>query len=294
MKFWRLTKMQTGQMLRRKEFAFAFTAMLLFALSAAVYAAAYYIGWDRTLLPQSDWLFCGNQGMFAPLLIFLLAILPAAPFAITASDDRLIRSVPLLQTRASRKSYLFSKLMASFAGGFLVFFLPLLLNILLNFIIFPMSGGYQGDYLGGAANVFSYFSSSKENVLIFLGEDFLWPQLYFASPFWENVFIAAVIAVFAGALAVFACGVAWSFRRRKYLAIVPTFGVYWLFQSIASLFYHEDSGKDLSPAFDWLYLLPGRGHVTSLERWALLAEILLFLAVGIALTWRQSRAEYLD
>ncbi len=302
MRFLHMTGMQIGQLVRRKEFAFTLTVVLLYCVGISVMNAVYYMGWDIHLISPPHEMFGGNERMengLSFLLFYIIILFASVPFAMSATDDRIIRVVPLLQTRVTRRTYCLSKLTACFVGAFLVFFIPLCVNILLNFATFPWDGTKMQVNGSTYAPAMSIWQDGTKTY----GEAgaYLFASLYGFSPVLYNFFSAAVISAFAGAASVFSCGFSWLIRQKKYLCILPLFVFYLstsVFDSLKNFLIGASKlPREMAMAFSWQYYILGKsplGERYSCPVWYFWVIFGVLIGVGVILTLAQSKRNYLD
>ncbi len=210
-------KIQTGILLRKREFLIGFSLFLFYVLISFFFNLYSNFGKDigSLLAPYeydalSSWSsFQWYYNQFFPFVVII-----ASGFGFF--QDKRSGEIYLLQYRMGRKKYYITKSVAIFLVGAMAFIIPFLLGLLLDWIAFPNTVGYP-DY--GTAYSDSYFRFG----MMVTGTEF-----YMEHPWLYHIFMTLGIGGFVGIVSVFVSVFAFCKLQYRILYFLPFYIICFL------------------------------------------------------------------
>lgn len=237
---WSSTKIQLKVMRKRKEFIFALWAMTGYACAAFLYVLVKYWGMDVSMMKDANQSVCYSQmnglwGMFSFLYPFLVVL----PFATSYIDDYKNKLLVVYFSKASRRVYFLSKILAVFIGTALVIAIPCVLNLILCNLFLPHNyntwmGEYQSESFYQAVTGTNHlYETAYRGILL--------PDLFLRSPLLYNIVYLLIFSSFSGLLGAFVLSLSFWLRKRKTILFLPLFfiisildtiNIKWLYMAI--------------------------------------------------------------
>lgn len=237
---WSSTKIQLKVMRKRKEFIFALWAMTGYACAAFLYVLVKYWGMDVSMMKDANQSVCYSQmnglwGMFSFLYPFLVVL----PFATSYIDDYKNKLLVVYFSKASRRVYFLSKILAAFMGTALVIAIPCVLNLILCNLFLPHNyntwmGEYQSESFYQAVTGTNHlYETAYRGILL--------PDLFLRSPLLYNIVYLLIFSSFSGLLGAFVLSLSFWLRKRKTILFLPLFfiisildtiNIKWLYMAI--------------------------------------------------------------
>lgn len=237
---WSSTKIQLKVMRKRKEFIFALWAMTGYACAAFLYVLVKYWGMDVSIMKDANQSVCYSQmnglwGMFSFLYPFLVVL----PFATSYIDDYKNKLLVVYFSKASRRVYYLSKILAAFMGTALVIAIPCALNLILCNLFLPHNyntwmGEYQSESFYQAVTGTNHlYETAYRGILL--------PDLFLRSPLLYNIVYLLIFSSFSGLLGAFVLSLSFWLRKRKTILFLPLFfiisildtiNIKWLYMAI--------------------------------------------------------------
>lgn len=237
---WSSTKIQLKVMRKRKEFIFALWAMTGYACAAFLYVLVKYWGMDVSMMKDANQSVCYSQmnglwGMFSFLYPFLVVL----PFATSYIDDYKNKLLVVYFSKASRRVYFLSKILAVFIGTALVIAIPCALNLILCNLFLPHNyntwmGEYQSESFYQAVTGTNHlYETAYRGILL--------PDLFLRSPLLYNIVYLLIFSSFSGLLGAFVLSLSFWLRKRKTILFLPLFfiisildtiNIKWLYMAI--------------------------------------------------------------
>lgn len=237
---WSSTKIQLKVMRKRKEFIFALWAMTGYACAAFLYVLVKYWGMDVSMMKDANQSVCYSQmnglwGMFSFLYPFLVVL----PFATSYIDDYKNKLLVVYFSKASRRVYYLSKILAAFMGTALVIAIPCALNLILCNLFLPHNyntwmGEYQSESFYQAVTGTNHlYETAYRGILL--------PDLFLRSPLLYNIVYLLIFSSFSGLLGAFVLSLSFWLRKRKTILFLPLFfiisildtiNIKWLYMAI--------------------------------------------------------------
>lgn len=237
---WSSTKIQLKVMRKRKEFIFALWAMTGYACAAFLYVLVKYWGMDVSMMKDANQSVCYSQmnglwGMFSFLYPFLVVL----PFATSYIDDYKNKLLVVYFSKASRRVYFLSKILAVFMGTALVIAIPCALNLILCNLFLPHNyntwmGEYQSESFYQAVTGTNHlYETAYRGILL--------PDLFLRSPLLYNIVYLLIFSSFSGLLGAFVLSLSFWLRKRKTILFLPLFfiisildtiNIKWLYMAI--------------------------------------------------------------
>lgn len=237
---WSSTKIQLKVMRKRKEFIFALWAMTGYACAAFLYVLVKYWGMDVSMMKDANQSVCYSQmnglwGMFSFLYPFLVVL----PFATSYIDDYKNKLLVVYFSKASRRVYFLSKILAVFMGTALVIAIPCVLNLILCNLFLPHNyntwmGEYQSESFYQAVTGTNHlYETAYRGILL--------PDLFLRSPLLYNIVYLLIFSSFSGLLGAFVLSLSFWLRKRKTILFLPLFfiisildtiNIKWLYMAI--------------------------------------------------------------
>jgi hypothetical protein len=143
----------------------------------------------------------------------LYPLLLAFPAGTVLARERQLGISTLIEARTGNASYVFAKVLASFAATAIVFSVPFLVEIILTCLAFPLRA--EGDFLQ-----FSLYDPEYKRVV----SNYLFPGIYRISPYLYAVIHTLVVGICSGIMGAFVTALS-SVTRLKYrfLYLLPPF-----------------------------------------------------------------------
>lgn len=227
-------------MRKRKEFIFALWAMTGYACAAFLYVLVKYWGMDVSMMKDANQSVCYSQmnglwGMFSFLYPFLVVL----PFATSYIDDYKNKLLVVYFSKASRRVYFLSKILAVFMGTALVIAIPCVLNLILCNLFLPHNyntwmGEYQSESFYQAVTGTNHlYETAYRGILL--------PDLFLRSPLLYNIVYLLIFSSFSGLLGAFVLSLSFWLRKRKTILFLPLFfiisildtiNIKWLYMAI--------------------------------------------------------------
>lgn len=227
-------------MRKRKEFIFALWAMTGYACAAFLYVLVKYWGMDVSMMKDANQSVCYSQmnglwGMFSFLYPFLVVL----PFATSYIDDYKNKLLVVYFSKASRRVYYLSKILAAFMGTALVIAIPCALNLILCNLFLPHNyntwmGEYQSESFYQAVTGTNHlYETAYRGILL--------PDLFLRSPLLYNIVYLLIFSSFSGLLGAFVLSLSFWLRKRKTILFLPLFfiisildtiNIKWLYMAI--------------------------------------------------------------
>lgn len=207
-------RMQGKRLLSRMEGRFALTAVLLIVTVAFIECCIRFYGFDVKALPSAAYGWTWNMDplqiqtmrVFAYFLIFIVS---ASVFADNFLLDINSGVATCIASRCPLSSYLFANALLSFLGGFLIIFVPLVASQLLAFLIFPVTGSFQGHF---NTPVYAYEDSGGT----------LFAQLAANRPYLDNLIYLLYAPLWGGAMAMLSFALSFFIKNRLVILGAPT------------------------------------------------------------------------
>jgi hypothetical protein len=208
-------------------FQVSFALMLAYVLLVYVYYTVATYGLDRSALfnpavvtgLNSD----SNYAWFFMTFYPFLVALPAG-FAFT--NDRRTGAMSTYISKVGRRRYYASKAISIFIVTFVAFFLPFLINMLLNMIAFPING----------AAVLTGWEPMSETYIDYANQ-YLWPDLFFISPYLYYIAQLGFFAVFSGLVGVFIASMSLFVKKYNVMLLLPFYLILQFVVRIPQIFH---------------------------------------------------------
>lgn len=213
-------KIELKKALCSKYFVLGLCLLMLFAILSAVYMIENRAGYnpdsinhylkDGKLTRNPDlplfgfysaWI--GGEDLSLAYILFytLLPVGAALPFGWSYYTERKSGYLKNIASRIDKRTYLFSKAIATFAVGMLVVLLPLLVNVFLVSAFVPTCDPFAG---------YTFYNH------VYFGN--LWVDLYFTHPFLHMVLYILLDTLYGGIFALFSLAI--SFYLKNIFAVV--------------------------------------------------------------------------
>lgn len=154
------SRMQLNLIIHKKGFQISFLIVLGYVIINYLYYVFTLWGYNSSDLYNPAVLIALNSdSKFSWYFITYYPFLVVLPAGFTFMTDREINIIPIVQSRQSIQNYYFSKIIASFISGFIVFSIPFLFNLLINVLTFPFdSNGTLTNFPTYSDTYFEYAS----------------------------------------------------------------------------------------------------------------------------------------
>jgi hypothetical protein len=180
-----------------------------------------------------------SDSKYAWYFMAFYPFLVALPAAFAFSNDRRTGVINTFISKIGRLRYYISKIIAIFIVTFITFFVPLLINLFLNMIAFSVDG--SAIFTGWEPLTGTYINYA---------EYYLWPDLFFISPYLYYTVWLIFFSAFSGIVGMFISSMSLIVKKYNILILLP---FYLLVQFVARL-PQIVTGKKLNTFYEF-YLL---------------------------------------
>lgn len=258
--FSKMLKMQISSILRKKEAVLTFFIVMTF-MFVNFYHNMYsnYIiknvsqmqNWVKNLT-LSDWT---TSGYFLVDFLPLLVVMPTACSYIVDRDTRIKLYI---ESRGSKKSYWYSKLIAVFCSTFLIFTIPFLLETMLSLICFDLNSN-------GDPSMFGYYQTIEND-----------GNYELARLFVTNKVLYAIVMIFIFGIV---CGIFAMFNFSITTFTVFKFRIFTFFPIYILLYAITFIQRIVKPDFTMNYILILRMFGTANKNYAIYNAFLCMLVI---------------
>lgn len=212
MRLFSFFRLEFREMLRRRDFAIAFSVSLAVSLASFLYDAIALFGTDR-LTHYAAWFTWGPIGKprssytlcWGMIFMFALPFLSALAFSPYHYDNRKSGVINPVLTRCGRRRYYISTALVTFIGGFLVIFVPMLLNQLLCLLVAPVTS--MQSIAGTPFNEYESLSS------------LYFPGLFANSPYLYNFIFMLLPSAVGGLFALLSYSVSLFVKKYRFFVL---------------------------------------------------------------------------
>lgn len=288
-------KYEITVMLHKKEFILAFCFMLLFTLSAFLYACRGQWGVEISQVMSANYLYVGQHSNAAwGLFMYLICFVVVLPHAMSYINDLETGTFSLAIVRSNKFRYYISKNIAAFLGNFIIIFIPFLLNLIFCHMTFSEQPNYAfGEY--GLPNYFRTITGSNSMFVAQMrnsGIPFI--GLFVKSPTLYCLLYLFLLSVAAGVLGNFVLCISFFLKKHRVFLFLPVY-LLVIFSGVATSYSEMMARRDANRVYtdynlmDYLGILGYKGQDGRYIA-VLLAVIGVFCMIAI---WRAIRSDEL-
>lgn len=229
MEFMNIIKLEFKLMLYRKEFQFAFTAMLSFVSLAFIINCINLYGKDISYVFPANQIWVGfsisSMIISNVLYLFILPFISSIAYSDTYFIDYNTGIYKNIFTRCNKYIYFLAKGITVFSAGFIIIFIPLLVNQLLSLIPAPLKS---------CADITNWPS------YLFLPiKDMIFPNLFLYNPYLYNFLYMLIPALFGGIMALLSYSLSFYIKKSR-LLVVSIVGILYVAENfLGSLLFDE-------------------------------------------------------
>lgn len=209
-------------MLSKRNFCISFLVMLAFSFFSFCNVAAENFGKEMTQVFSADACFMGDEYLSTfSFFLYIFSFIVVVPHAMSYIGDLETGVYSLVVLRIGKVRYLFSKMIATFFGNFIIIAVPFVFNLILCHLTFS----HQPNYYFGEYGMPNYTNMILGTAYAFSAEhtEISFFKIFLESPTLYNLLHILILSIVSGFLGVLLLCFSFIFNRRRAYMFAPVY-----------------------------------------------------------------------